>query len=114
MAPEPNPASWSSRKSCAWMCGAETCCSWTTSLIPARPCIANLAEHAIQGLAGIKDVVHEQHVSAPHIQAQLFREDQLAGFGSGAIAGDADEIEAQRQCQVANQVGQKHHRAIEQ
>ena len=49
-----------------------------------------------------------------HVQPQFLCEHQFAGFHAGAIAGDADEIQAQRQDKAPDQVRQEHDRAVEQ
>src|SRR2546423_12912795 len=47
----------------------------------ARLQLPHFAQHAMQGSAGIEDVVHQQHVTSANVQAELLREDQLAGLG---------------------------------
>src|SRR5437016_10543416 len=69
--------------------------------------LPHFAQHAMQRSARVEDVVHEEDVAATDVQAELLREDQLAGLGAEPVAGDADEIEAERQGEAADQIGEE-------
>src|SRR6185295_10940051 len=56
-----------------------------TGLNTARLEHAQLAEDAIQGFAGVQNVVHQQDIAAADIQAQFFRKDKFAGFSACAV-----------------------------
>ena len=75
---------------------------------------ANFGQHAIQGLAGVQDVVQEQHIAATHVQPQFLGENQVTRFQAVAVTGNAQKIQSQRQVQMPQQIRQKHHRAVEQ
>ena len=81
---------------------------------PARLERADFWQHAAHGLAGVEDVVHQQHVAPADVEPQLLGEDQFAGFRAGAVAGNAYEIQAQRQVQMPDQIREEHHGAVEQ
>src|SRR5882724_2280882 len=81
---------------------------------PARIECANFWQHAAQGFSRVQNIIHEQHVAAANIEAQFLRENQIAGFRAEAVAGNANEIKAQRQVQVSDQIGEKHHRAAQE
>src|SRR5438105_6465539 len=75
--------------------------------------LPHFAQYAMQRSARVEDVVHEEDVAATDVQAELLREDQLAGLGAEPVAGDADEIEAERQGEAADQIGEEKDGAIE-
>ena len=80
---------------------------------PPRLEAAQLRDDAFERPPGVEDVVHQQHIPSLHLQPQFLGENQFARFGVLAIAGDADEIQPQRQRQAPKQVRQKHHRAVQ-
>src|SRR6185436_5478142 len=75
---------------------------------------AELTRDQVESFACVEDVVDEQNVAPAHIEAQFLGENEFAGFSASAIAGDAHEIQAKRQGKAANEIGQKHNRAVEQ
>jgi hypothetical protein len=75
--------------------------------------LLDLRDNAFQRFACIENIIDEKHVSTADVQAQFLREDEFSGLGPRAVAGTADKIEAQRQGQVTDQVGDEHDRTIE-
>ena len=74
----------------------------------------DFGQHAAHGFAGVQNVVHQQHVTPAHVQPQFLGENQFARFRAEAIAGNAHEIEPQRQVEMPDQIRQEHDRAVEQ
>ena len=64
---------------------------------PARLEAPEFFGDALEGAAGVEDVVHQQHVAPAHIKAQFLGEDQFARLGARAVARNAHEIQPQRQ-----------------
>src|SRR2546423_11133535 len=75
--------------------------------------LAHFSQHTMQCSTGIEDVINQQDVAASDVQTELLREDQLARLGAKAITGDADEIEAERQGEAADQVREEKDGAVE-
>ena len=47
----------------------------------------------MEGLAGIKNVIHQQHIAVSRFEAQFFGKDQFARSGAVAVTGYAHEIQ---------------------
>src|ERR1019366_6502250 len=73
-----------------------------------------LGQDTAHGFAGVENVIHQQDVAATHIQPQFLGEYQVARFGAEAVTGHADEIEAQWQVQMPDQIREEQHGAVEQ
>ena len=65
---------------------------------------AQFSKDAIEGLASIKNIIHQQDVAPAHIQTQFFGDYQVTRFSARPIAGDTHEIEPERQRKIANQI----------
>jgi hypothetical protein len=83
-------------------------------LIWRGPNKAQFGADAEEGFARVQNVIHQQHVASADIQAQFLGEDQVGRFRPAAVAGDADEIQAQGQRKPAEQIGQKDDRAVQE
>ncbi len=75
---------------------------------------AEAGQDAGEGLAGVKDVVDEKNVAARDVQAEFLGENEFAGFGAGAVAGDADEVQAEWEGEAAEKIGEENNGAVEE
>jgi hypothetical protein len=69
---------------------------------------------SFEGLAGVEDVVDDEDVAATEIEPHFLGEDEFAGLGFRAIAGDAKEIQFDWQGKVAEQIGEEEDRTVEE
>ena len=83
-------------------------------LDPARFESLELAQHTVERFSRVENVIHQQHIAPAHVEPQFFGKDEVPGFGARAVAGDADEVQPQGEREVPNQIGQEHHRPVEQ
>ena len=66
-----------------------------------------MLHEAAQGLAGVQDVIEQQHMPATHIGEQFDAELELPGAGARApVARGLDQADAQRDIEPAHEVGQ--------
>src|SRR3954471_13194598 len=54
---------------------------------------AELARDEVESFSGIEDIIDEQDGAAADVEAQFLGEHQVAGLGTGTVAGDTHEIE---------------------
>ncbi len=60
----------------------------------------------LQRVAGIDDVLDDQHVAPLDLAAQVLQDAHLArGFGRVAVGGGLEEIDLHRQVDLAHQIG---------
>lgn len=62
---------------------------------------------------GVKNVIEQKHVPAANVEFQFLRERKLARHGAGSIAGDPNEIQAQRQIEMPDEIGEEHNCAVQ-
>ena len=76
---------------------------------------ADELRHELQRLPRVEDVVDHQHVPAADVEREAGDELGRADRGgAGAVAGDADAVEADRVVDLAHQVAGEHHRAVDE
>src|SRR5271157_811504 len=80
----------------------------------ARPQLAQFDHDLRERFAGIQYIVHHQDITAADVQAQFLGEDQFGRFGPAPVAGNADEIQAQRQGKAPEQIRQKNNGAVQE
>ena len=80
----------------------------------ARAQLAQFDHDLREGFAGVQYIVHHQDITAADIQAQFLGEDQFSRFGPASVAGNADEIQAQREGKVPEQIRQENNGAVQE
>ena len=84
-------------------------------LEPLRLAGAEDREHVPERAAGVDDVLDEEHVAALDAGAQILQDPHLAARHHGvAVGGGLEEVDLDRQVELAHQVGDEHERAAEQ
>jgi hypothetical protein len=67
-----------------------------------------------QRLTRVKNVVDDEDIPSAKVESQFLGEYQFAGFGMGAVTGDAEKIEFDRQSQMPEQIGEEKHGSVEE
>ena len=77
--------------------------------------VAEDLEHVLQRVAGVDDVLDHQHVAPLDLAAQVLEDPHLAArLGRVAVGRDLEEIDLDRQVELAHQVGDEDERAAQQ
>ncbi len=71
-----------------------------TNTEASRASSAQAGRDAAEGLAGIEDIVDHEDIPVAEVEAEFLGKHQFAGFAAGAIAGDAEEIQFNRERDV--------------
>src|SRR6185312_5834776 len=72
-------------------------------------------EHVPQGAAGVDDVLDHQQVAALDLAAQVLEDANFtAGFGGVAVGRYLEEVDLDRQIQLAHQIGDEDEGAAQQ
>ena len=74
--------------------------------------LPQVLDQVVERLAGVEDVVDQQHVPAAEVGQHLVLDCKLAGRGRpAAVARRLDEGDLERQVEPADQVGEEHEAA---
>ena len=73
-----------------------------------------VAHQVLEGEAGVDDVLDDQHVAALDRGVEVLEDaDHARGVGLRAVAGDRHEVDLAGDVDVAHQVGEEEHGALQ-
>jgi hypothetical protein len=70
-------------------------------------------EDALQGAAGVENVVHHQNITSADIQSKFLGKHELARRGPTAVTGNPDKIQTEGDGEMPNEIREENDRTVE-